>query len=293
MSDCSQSDSASYFLSYSRADQLFALRLAEDLRAQGVAIFVDQWDIRPSEHWDRAIERAVGCCRGLVVIISPRSVVSDNVMDEVSFAIDNRKSVLPVMIEKCTLPLRITRMHLIDGTGTYETVLKQCLAELKHPSRQSGRSPTPAVEPVRKPLDPEAISAARLQLATILGPIATIVVDKEAARAASVKDLYGLLAQHIGNGPDRERFLATAPVSVAAPAAAPQPAQPPSGDARITADELNSISSTLTEYLGPIAPVVAKRESRSCASAADLRQRLAAMIPVEQDRSDFLRRLTD
>jgi len=31
--------------------------------------------------------------------------------------------------------------------------------------------------------------------------------------------------------------------------------------------------------------------SRDCASAADLRQRLADLIPVEQDRADFLRRV--
>lgn len=289
MGDCSQSDATSYFLSYSRADQDFALRLAQDLRADGVAIFVDQWDIRPSEHWDRAIERAVGCCRGLVVIISPRSIASDNVMDEVSFAIDNRKSVLPVMIEKCTLPLRITRMHLIDGTGAYEKVLQQCLAELKHPGRQAGASqPAP---PVRKPLDPEAVSAARLQLASILGPITTVVVNKEAARADSIKDLYRLLGEHIDNESDRERFLATAPASAAAPAAALQaPAQAPSVEVTIAPAELNSISSALTLYLGPIAPMVAKRESRSCSSPAELSKRLADLVP-ERDRAEFLRRV--
>ena len=114
-----------YFLSYSRSDERFALRLAKDLRAQGIAMWVDQLDIRPSEHWDRAIERAVRDCRGMVVILSPRSVESDNVADEISYAIDSGKSVLPVMIEKCVLPLRITRMHVIDATGNYDKALQQ------------------------------------------------------------------------------------------------------------------------------------------------------------------------
>ncbi|HSQ99805.1 MAG TPA: toll/interleukin-1 receptor domain-containing protein, partial [Sphingomicrobium sp.] len=119
--------SDSYFLSYSRADGTFALRFATDLRSRGVAMWVDQIDIRPSEHWDRAIERAVRECRGIVVIISPRSIASDNVADEISFAIDSGKSVLPVMIERCTLPLRITRMQMIDATGSYDRALQQCL----------------------------------------------------------------------------------------------------------------------------------------------------------------------
>src|ERR1700758_632069 len=119
-----------FFLSYSRSDERIALQLAKDLRAGGVAMWVDQLDIRPSEHWDRAIERAVSGCRGLVVILSPRSVASDNVADEISFAIDSGKSVLPVMIERCTLPLRLTRMQVVDATVNYERALKQCLDEL-------------------------------------------------------------------------------------------------------------------------------------------------------------------
>lgn len=52
-----------FFLSYSRSDERIALQLAKDLRASGIAMWVDQLDIRPSEHWDRAIERAVSSCR--------------------------------------------------------------------------------------------------------------------------------------------------------------------------------------------------------------------------------------
>ena len=133
MSDEADRNQGTYFLSYSRSDERFALRLAKDLRAHGVAMWVDQLDIRPSQHWDRAIERAVSACRGLVVILSPRSVASDNVADEISFAIDSGKSVLPVMIEKCVLPLRITRMHVVDATGVYDKALRQCLAELQRP----------------------------------------------------------------------------------------------------------------------------------------------------------------
>src|SRR4029453_1959862 len=144
MSDCAASDSESFFLSYCRADGDFALRMAKDLRSDGVAMWVDQFDIRPSEHWDRAIERALRCCRGIVVIVSPRSVQSDNVMDEIAFAIASGKFVLPVMIETCVLPLRIVRMHLIDASGNYEGALQQCLKELRRPrDGQPSREETP------------------------------------------------------------------------------------------------------------------------------------------------------
>jgi hypothetical protein len=277
----------SYFLSYSRSDERFALRFAQDVRAQGVRMWVDQLDIRPSEHWDRAIERAVRDCRGIVVILSPRSVASDNVADEISFAIDSGKSVLPVMIEKCVLPLRITRMHLIDATASYDRALQQCLAELKHPDRAGAAAGQPMQTTV--PIGPEAVATAKQQLTAILGPIASILVDKAAARSGSLTDLYGQLAQHIDGERDRERFLAT--VSPNHAPSLPAEVAPSKQNANISGAELDSIAGALTLYLGPIAPLVAKRESRDCSSLDDLRHRLAALIPVQQDRDDFLRRV--
>lgn len=280
-------DGRTYFLSYSRADERFALRLANDLRASGVGMWVDQLDIRPSEHWDRAIERAVSACSGLVVILSPRSVASDNVADEISFAIDNGKSVLPVMIEKCVLPLRITRMQVIDATSNYDRAVQQCLAEL------TGVASPAATERKANPpasFDADALSAAKTRLTRFLGPIASKVVDQAAPRATSIEDLYGLLAQRIQRPADRESFLSGAPT----PRAAPSPSPPVAGSEppAISADDLNSIAQALTIYLGPIAPMLAKRESSHCASLDDLHQRLAALIPIEQDRNAFLRRMS-
>jgi TIR domain len=273
----------SYFLSYSRSDERFALRLARDVRSQGIRMWVDQLDIRPSEHWDRAIERAVRDCRGIVVVLSPRSVASDNVADEISYAIESGKSVLPVMIERCVLPLRITRMHLIDATGNYDKALQQCLAALKDPAPD--RTPGEQRKPeTNAPLNPEVVHTAKRQLATILGPIAAIIVDKAAARASSATDLYALLLQHIDSEADRQRFLAIVP-QTAAPSPPPR-ANTASG--AISSTEIESIAGALTAYLGPIAPIVAKRESRACGSADELRQRLAALIPAEKDRAAFL-----
>lgn len=290
MSDDARSDAESHFLSYSRADQEFALRLATDLRAEGISIFVDQWDIRPSEHWDRAIERAVDRCRGLVVIVSPRSIASDNVMDEISFAIEKRKSVLPVMIEKCVLPLRITRMHVIDGTGSYDMALQQCLAEL-------GRTPVPErpISPSaraarRPPLDPQIIADAKRGLTDILGPIAKILVDKAALEANSPEELYSLLLARIQSADDRERFMnGAAPITRTDAAPRPSAGNNITEEWVIAADELDAIAAELTRYIGPIAPIVARRESRASTSLTELRQRLAAFIPTDIDRAEFLR----
>jgi hypothetical protein len=189
-----------YVLSYSRSDEHFALRLAKALNSRGVATWVDQLDIRPSEHWDRALEHAVRDCRGLIVIVSPRSVASDNVADEISYAIEHRKPVLPVLIEKCSLPLRITRMHVVDATEGFDRVVDQCVAELRRADAAEPHAVQPSA-PDR--LDPQAIATAKRQLISIIGPIAEIVVDKAASRASTLSDLESLLMQHIDIPSDR------------------------------------------------------------------------------------------
>ena len=95
------------FFSYAREDGDFARRLASDLRSAGVNLWIDQLDIRPGEHWDSAIEAALKECPSFLIILSPQSVVSQNVKDEVHFALEEGKKILPIMAEKCELPFRV------------------------------------------------------------------------------------------------------------------------------------------------------------------------------------------
>src|SRR5689334_2591696 len=95
------------FFSYSRADGEFVLKLAKDLRAAGASVWLDQLDIKAGQHWDRAVENALSRCPALLVILSPSSVDSPNVMDEVGFAIDEKKPVIPVLHKDCKIPLRL------------------------------------------------------------------------------------------------------------------------------------------------------------------------------------------
>jgi hypothetical protein len=279
----------SYFLSYSRADESFALRFATDLRSNSVALWVDQFDIRPSEHWDRAIERAVRDCCGLIVILSPRSVTSDNVADEISFAIDSGKPVLPVMIERCTPPLRITRMQMIDATRDYDKALQQCLDAVGKGGRSAKNSTTPP--PSRQPIDPKVVSKAKEQLTASLGPIAAILVDKAAARSNSLGEFCSELAGHVESEGDRERVMALAGTK-APPAPASPPARPAASAAEssVPKDEVDRLAALLCHHLGPIATLIARRESAAATSSGDLQQRLSALIPNEGERAEFVRR---
>jgi hypothetical protein len=123
-------DSPTIFVSYAREDSGVALKLSRDLKSAGARLWLDQLDIPPGERWDRAVEAALERSKCLLVILSPRSVSSENVMDEVSYAIDEKKEIVPVIVEQCKLPLRMRRLQFIDFTADYGASLKQLLGLL-------------------------------------------------------------------------------------------------------------------------------------------------------------------
>lgn len=118
------------FLSYARADSAFALRLAKDLRATGVEIWIDQLDIRAGDTWDRAVEVALQRCSHLLVILSPAAVASRSVLDEVSFALEENKTTVPVLFQPCEIPFRLRRVQRTDFTSDYPTALQRLVGEL-------------------------------------------------------------------------------------------------------------------------------------------------------------------
>jgi hypothetical protein len=118
------------FFSYSRQDSEFALRLGKDLRAAGMNIWLDQIDIPLGERWDAAIETVLSRCSNILVILSPASVESTNVMDEVSYALEEQKRVIPILLKDCEIPFRLRRLQHTDFRADYDTALGKLLQYL-------------------------------------------------------------------------------------------------------------------------------------------------------------------
>lgn len=115
------------FFSYSRVDTTFVLKLANDLRNAGANIWLDQLDIPPGAHWDNAIEEALNSATCVLAIISPKSMESKNAMDEISFALEQNKRVIPVLLTNTEPSFRLRRLQRIDFTGDYDVSVKQLL----------------------------------------------------------------------------------------------------------------------------------------------------------------------
>jgi hypothetical protein len=120
-------DAPTAFFSYSREDLDFALRLAKDLKKAGARVWMDKLDIRPGQPWQRRIDEALDTCPRVLVILSPSSVDSDNVMAEVTLALDEKKEVIPVLYRECRVPLRLRLLQYADFRTDYAQGLEELL----------------------------------------------------------------------------------------------------------------------------------------------------------------------
>lgn len=140
-------DAQTAFFSYSRADSEFALRLAGDLKLAGANGWLDQMDIKPGMQWDSEVQNALSACPIVLVILSPSSVKSPNVLDEISFALSKSKTVIPVLYRDCEIPFRLGRLHQIDFRSDYSEGLDKLLDSLgsalgsvpTHPQKHGAR----------------------------------------------------------------------------------------------------------------------------------------------------------
>ena len=148
------------FISYSRANSDFAVHLAKDLKASGHEVWLDQLDIPTGARWDDELEKALRTCSTFLIILSPESIKSQNVKDEIGYAIDTGKHILPLMIKQCEVPFRLRRFQYVDFTkddlDEYKERLRETKALLSNTQElptasESEKSSAPVKVPVSKP----------------------------------------------------------------------------------------------------------------------------------------------
>lgn len=100
------------FLSYNREDAATAKRFADAFAAEGLNVW---WDatLRSGEAYDEVTEAALRGAKAVVVLWSPRSVVSRWVRAEATIA-DRCNTLVPVMIEPCERPIMFELTQTAD-----------------------------------------------------------------------------------------------------------------------------------------------------------------------------------
>ena len=89
------------FMSYARADELFALELIDSLRANGIEAWMDMTEISPDSTWDSSVARALKQSGLMLLVLSPEAMASGEVQSERSWFLQTGKIVLPVLHKTC------------------------------------------------------------------------------------------------------------------------------------------------------------------------------------------------
>ena len=144
------------------------------------------------------------------------------------------------------------------------------------------------------PPDPELLSEIERDLASFIGPVASIAIKRALRQSSDIAVLHDLLSMYVENQQDRAAFLRLGrqrgrarprqPLS-----SRPLEAQSAAGQHRgPSPTTISAIEAILTRYIGPIAKVLIKKEIKKFDTLESLCLVLAMHIPEERERDAFL-----
>lgn len=123
------------FLSYSRKDTRAADSLTTELLKRGYRAWVDRRDLQPSEEWRKALRHGIEASDSFVFLVTKASIASPFCLQEMDWAIEAGKRVIPVMLEMLAvedLPAAVSSRQYIKSTeaGNSEDMLRQLVTAL-------------------------------------------------------------------------------------------------------------------------------------------------------------------
>jgi hypothetical protein len=153
------------FISYSHKDTGFASKVTKNLENEGYDIWLDRMDIQTGSRWDDEVVRGLNASQIFMVLLSNTSVASQNVKDEISYAIDHNKSIVPLLLEHCEIPFRLRRVQYVDftsrsfneGLQIVLNILRSFQSETKHQKSSLSKE---------KDMDPTTLAASVTALVT-------------------------------------------------------------------------------------------------------------------------------
>ena len=151
------------FVSYAAVDKEKVQKLVKMLTGCGFVTWTDGHGITPGRTWRSQIVEAITTADVVILILSERSAMSQNVRKEIDIAEEARRPILPVEIESVIVPrelmyqlagLQRIRMEGVDA----EERLVHALKQLTHYSALESPAPTAAVHAK----DPEVLTSETL-----------------------------------------------------------------------------------------------------------------------------------
>lgn len=111
------------FISYSHTDRAWvSSELLPKLEGSGLSVLIDFKDFSAGAFGIEQMENAVTNCRKIVLVLTPKFVESEwckleNVMAQTLDPGASRRKLIPILKERCDLPLRLRTLHYRNLTA--------------------------------------------------------------------------------------------------------------------------------------------------------------------------------
>jgi TIR domain len=144
------------FVSYSRIDQEVVLRVADALRARGLRLWIDIFEIAPGMVWTHEIVRAMEHCNAVLIMLGASGQGSYSDVELLSILRNEKRPIIPVLIpgapSDVRLPLSLAVLTYIDlRLGVTAEGIDQIYWGItgKRPGSRVSQISTPPLETVR------------------------------------------------------------------------------------------------------------------------------------------------
>jgi len=97
--------------------------------------------------WRQEIQDALTNSRWYLVVLSPSSVESQNVQNEIEFALSEQKIVIPLLYRDSNVPLQLRRYQYVDFRTDYAQALRSLLRALSGQAPESAAKDSPRLSP--------------------------------------------------------------------------------------------------------------------------------------------------
>ena len=124
------------FISYKSDEYDIAYNIYKALKADGVSVWMAPQDIPGGSSYAMEITNAIKGCKIFVLVLSKAAQTSQWIPKEIDNAINEKKLILPFMVEKCTLNAEfsflLSNIQFKDGYTDPDKALKLLIKEIKN-----------------------------------------------------------------------------------------------------------------------------------------------------------------
>jgi hypothetical protein len=123
------------FLSYASADKQVARNIVDKLRQEGIRVWFDTYELQPADSIAEVMEKVLSASDYLVVLLSPHSVNSVWVQQELGAALSSDLTarditLLPVLIADCEIPPPLAYYQYLDLRTDFEQGVNRLVKQI-------------------------------------------------------------------------------------------------------------------------------------------------------------------